>query len=110
MALRGSVAFDLEPDAVEEDRHQAIVDPMAKLQAQHLIARRKAKRYAQHLPMGPCPGELVRASARRTCYTASIEWRGVALIAGLLLALWLANRVGPAGAGLIPADPHRGSP
>jgi len=27
-------------------------------------------------------------------YTASIEWRGVALIAGLLLALWVANRMG----------------
>lgn len=27
-------------------------------------------------------------------YTASIEWRGVALIAALLLALWVANRIG----------------
>jgi NhaA family Na+:H+ antiporter len=30
-------------------------------------------------------------------YTASIDWRGVALIVALLLALWLANRIGPAG-------------
>lgn len=27
-------------------------------------------------------------------HTASIDWRGVALIVGLLLALWLANRIG----------------
>ncbi|MGK2941041.1 MAG: Na+/H+ antiporter NhaA [Immundisolibacter sp.] len=27
-------------------------------------------------------------------YTASIEWRGVALIAAFLLALWVANRIG----------------
>jgi len=32
------LALDLEPDAEEEDRHQAVVDPMAKVQAQDLVA------------------------------------------------------------------------
>ena len=33
------LALDLEPDDEEEERHQAVVDPMAKVQAQHLLAQ-----------------------------------------------------------------------
>jgi len=38
-----------------EDSHQPVVDPLAKVEAQQMLAERDAERFVQHLSVGGGP-------------------------------------------------------
>lgn len=56
------LALDLQADGEEENRHEAIVDPVTQVELQHPLAQRQAQRHVQHLfvrdrPRGVGPHE-----------------------------------------------------